>query len=105
MTSSATCSDGIWLNGRSNPASASNSAPDQPEIAGRSKLNRSGNARNTATHSSCAYNSRRACTSSSRLLVQTKSDTPYSRSIDQYGTIVHAMKGTLRSQSKTTTGT
>ena len=51
-----------------------------------------------------AVRRRFACVSSSRRDVQTKSDRPYSASIDQYGTII-AQNGIARSHAKASDGT
>ena len=99
------CSDGIWLYGRSNANSASNIAPNRPSAAGRSNENRCGAATKHATAKSCVVSKRCACASSSRRDAQTKSDSPYSASIDQYGTIVHAQNGIARSQPNASAGT
>ena len=105
MAASAMCSDGSWLNGRSNPANAANMRPHRPSTAGRSNEKRSG----TRTKQAIGDQLRRQQALRMRVeLAPRRADKErqsVQRSIDQYGRIVHAQNGMPVSQAKVTDGT
>ena len=71
---SATCSEGAWLKGWSNCASARNMPPNRPLTGGRVKPNLSGTTRNPATQIACTAISRRPCVRSSARVRHRNSD-------------------------------
>ncbi|MNH40485.1 hypothetical protein D3C79_1018110 [compost metagenome] len=85
----------------SKPISTSNNPPYSPPISGRSKVKRSGQSKKQLTLITCAVSNARACRSISRLVRGSRNDKPYSRSIDQYGMIVHGHSGMCCSQPNT----
>src|SRR5579871_375899 len=97
--------DGAWLNGRSKPWSAANIQPNNPSACGTWKLNLNGKRRDPVTERIWAASSRLPWVWSSSRVGQKSKERPYRRSVDQYGTIVHARKGMVCSHPKTSEGT